>query len=181
MLVDRQRLPLGMPGDDLEFGISQSAVPGEVGDRLVTEGMGRCPYPRFFGVQAHDLLHSPGAVFGVPAGLEEPSVVGMGGNVGSQGSGEAFPEEDVAVLAALSLLDPDLAGFEVHSPNLDPAQFAHPDPGVEEQPEHQAVLDVVRPAHHLVEPPEIVLIEYLGQPMPLLCRLQGALPPRPIG
>ena len=62
----------------------------------------------------------------------------MGGNVGSQGSGEAFPKEHVAIPASLSLLDPDLAGFEVQSPYRDPAELKHPRAGVQEHPEHQA-------------------------------------------
>lgn len=105
MLVDRHRIPLGGPSDPLKLCISQPAVPGEVGDRLVAEGVGHCPYPRFFGVQPHDLLHPPGAAPDVPAGLEQPSVVGMGGDVGPQGSGQASPEEHVAVLAAPPLLE----------------------------------------------------------------------------
>ena len=61
-----------------------------------------------------DLLDPSRAELAMPLGLEEPSVVRVGSDVRSQGGGEALAEQDVAILAAFALVDPDLAGFEVN-------------------------------------------------------------------
>ena len=67
-------------------------------------------------------------------GLEDPSIVRVGCDVGSQRRGEALAEQDVAILAALAQVDPDLAGFEVNIGDSEVAEFADPHRRVEEQP-----------------------------------------------
>ena len=57
---------------------------------------------------------------------------------------------------SLALVDEDLAVFKIHIGDLDAAQFADPDPGVEQQPQHQGMLYVVRLVHRLVEGTELV-------------------------
>ena len=114
VLVDRQGLPPGMPRDQLKLGISQARVPGQPGDRLVPEGVRGRLDPRLLGVLGDDLLDPPRAELAMPLGLEEPAVVRVGGDVRSQGRGEGLAEEDVAILGALALVDPDLAGFEIN-------------------------------------------------------------------
>jgi len=42
------------------------------------------------------------------------------------GRGERFAEQDVPILAALALIDPDLARFQVHIGYEHPAQLAEP-------------------------------------------------------
>lgn len=41
--------------------------------------------------------------------------------------------------------------------DLDVAEFADPNAGIEEQPQHQTVLNVIGSINDLVEPPEVVL------------------------
>ena len=58
VLIDRQRFPTGMSGDELQFGVSEPAMPCQVRDRLVPEGVGRCFYASLFGVEPHNLLNT---------------------------------------------------------------------------------------------------------------------------
>ena len=72
-------------------------------------------------------------------------------------------EQDVAVLVALAALDEDLAGVQVYVVDLDVGQLAHTDRGVEEEPEHDLVLEVAGLVHDLLEPPEAGLGKDLGK------------------
>ena len=99
----------------------------------------------------------------VPLGLEEPPVVGVSSDVGSQGGGEGLAEEDVTVLAAFALVDPDLAGFDINFGNSDVAEFTDPDRREEQEPEHQGVLDVLGTIDDLIEPAELLGGQDTGQ------------------
>ena len=72
----------------------------------------------------------------MPLSLEDPAIVRMGCDVGSQRRGEAFPEQHVSVFATLTLVHPDLAGFEINIGDSEVAQFADPHGREEEQPQH---------------------------------------------
>ena len=103
-----------MTGDQLKLGIGQAAIPGQPRDRLVPEGVRSRFDSSLVGVLGDNLLDPSRAELAMPLSLEEPSVVRVGCDVGSQGRGEALAEEDVAVLRALALVDSDLAGFEIN-------------------------------------------------------------------
>jgi len=47
----------------------------------------------------------------------------MGGDISSWGGGKRLAKALVPILIALSVLDPDFAGFEVHLPDLHVAEF----------------------------------------------------------
>ena len=51
VLVDLQRSPLGMPGDELQFGIGKPRIAGQPGDGLVAEGVRRAFDARLLGIQ----------------------------------------------------------------------------------------------------------------------------------
>ncbi|KKK86164.1 hypothetical protein LCGC14_2765970, partial [marine sediment metagenome] len=59
VLVDGQRFPARVPGDELSFGVGQAGIAGQPSDALVAEGMGRGPNPGLLCVLLDDLLHAP--------------------------------------------------------------------------------------------------------------------------
>ena len=85
------------------------------------EGMGGRLNAGLLGILLHDLLHPPGAELAAPPGLEQVAVLRVGGDVGAEGGGEALAEQDVAVLAALALVDEDLAVLKIDVGDLDGA------------------------------------------------------------
>jgi len=156
MLVDGQGFTTSMAGNQLQFGIGQAAVPGEPCNTLVPEGVGSGFHPGLFGIFLDDLLNPPGGEFAVPPRLEEPAVVRVGRDMGSQGRGEGLAEENVAVLAAFALIDKDFAVLQVDFGHFNPAQLAHPDPGIEDQPEHEGMLNIFGSIHDLIEPAKLI-------------------------
>ena len=68
----------------------------------MAERVGRALDASLLGIQLNQLLYSSGAELPATAGLEQPAVLGVGGDVGSQGGGERLAEQDVPILAALS-------------------------------------------------------------------------------
>jgi hypothetical protein len=76
--------------------------------------------------------------------------------MGAPGRGECLAEQNIAILAALALVDEDFAVFQVNFGNFHPAQLGDPDPGVEDQPEYRGVLDIFGPIQNLVEMPKFV-------------------------
>jgi hypothetical protein len=90
----------------------------------VAEGVGRGIHPSLLGIPLHDLLDTTGAEPPATPGLEKPAVLGVGGNVGPEGSGKGLAEEDIPVLRPLPLVDEYLAVFQVHVGDLDAVQFS---------------------------------------------------------
>lgn len=168
VLADRQRFPSGVARDELKLGIGQTRVSGQPGDRLMSEGvrcrLGAC----LLGILLDDLLHPAGGKPRGPFRLEEPTVAGVGGDVRPDRCGEALAEQHVAILAALSLVHPDLAGVQVNIGHLDVAEFGDSDGRVEQEPQHQGMLNILGPIHDQVEAAELVRVQNLGQSSPVL-------------
>ena len=70
----------------------------------------------------------------------------VGGDVRPQGGGEGLAEEDVAVLAALALVHPDLAGFEINFGDSEVAEFT--DPHRETEPDISSTSSLYRQAQN---------------------------------
>src|SRR5271166_6984193 len=92
----------------------------------------------------------------------------VGCYVGSQGGGEGLAKEHVPVFRAFALVDPDLAGSDINFGDSDVAEFTDSHRRVEEQPEHQGVLDILGTVYDLIEPPELLGGQNTGQTTPLL-------------
>ncbi len=179
VLVDGQCFTTSMAGDQLQFGIGHPTVPGQPSDALMPKGMGRGLDSGLLRIFLGDLLHPPGSELAVPSGLQEPAILGMGCDMGSQGSGEGLGEQDIAMLAALALVDENLAVLQVNLGNLNPAQLRNLDPGVEHQPQHDCVLNVFGPIHNLVEMPEFIGSQNAGELRGLFVWPKLALLPNP--
>jgi hypothetical protein len=87
----------------------------------------------------------------------------MGSNVRPKGRGECLAEQDIPILRPLALVDENLAILKVDLGNLDPAQLRNPDAGVEDQPQHDGVLDIFGPIYNLVETAELVGVQHAGE------------------
>jgi len=179
VLVDRQGLAARVARDQLKLGVGKARIAGQPCDALVPEGMGRGLDPGLLRILLDDLLDPSRSILPIPLGLEQPAIPWMGGNVGAEGRGEGLAEQNKPVLAALPLVDPDLAVLQVHVGDFDVAEFRHPDGGVEHQPQHQGVLHIVGLIHHAVESPEAVGGQNARQLLCSLRRLQVALLPDP--
>jgi hypothetical protein len=140
----------------LKFSVSHATVASEPGYAHVTEAVWGSPHACLLDVLRDDLLDPPRAELAVSLRLEEPAVLGVGGDVRSQRSGEGLAEKDEAVLAAFAEIDADLARFEIHVSDKHVAEFADPDARVEEQPQHQGVLHVLGTIHNLIEAAELL-------------------------
>ena len=103
-----------------------------------------------------NLLDTACRELAVSLSLEDPAVIRVGGDVRPKGSGEAFPEEDVSILASFSQIHSDLAGFEINIGDSEVAEFTHPHSREEEQPQHQSVLDILGTVHDLIKAAELV-------------------------
>lgn len=125
-----------MPGDQLKLGIGETRVPGQPSDCLVPKSVRGCFDASLFGVLADDLLDPPRAELAIPLRLEVPTIMGVGCDVRSQCRGKVLAEQNVSVLAALALVDPNFAGFEVHLGDHYAAEFGDPHTRVKEQPQH---------------------------------------------
>ncbi len=88
MLVHGEGFTTGVAGNQLEFGVGQTGMPSEPCDALMAKTMGRCFDTSIFSIKLDDLLDSSCGELGVSPSLEEPTIVGMGRNVGSQGRGK---------------------------------------------------------------------------------------------
>jgi hypothetical protein len=95
-------------------------------------------------------------------------------NVGPQCRGEGLAEQDVPVLAALPLFDPNLAVLQINIGDHHVAQLRDPDHRVEEQPQHQGVLNILGPIHDAVEAAELIGVEDTRQPLRSLAGPQVA-------
>ena len=112
-------------------------------------------------------------------GLEQPPIVRVGGDVGSQGGGEGLTKQHVAILGALALVDPDLTGFDINFGNSDVAEFTYPHRREEQEPEHQGVLNFLSTIHDLIEPAELVSGQDTGSFATLLLGSQVTEPSAP--
>lgn len=121
VLVDRQRFTAGMARDQLQFGVCKPRMLRQPRNRLMPERVRRGVHASTVGVVPDDLLDTPGRELRVAPSLEEVAVGWMGSDMRPQRRGEALAEEDVAILATLALVDPDLAGVQVHVGHQDVA------------------------------------------------------------
>jgi hypothetical protein len=122
---------------------------------------------RFLGILLDNLLDTTGAEPRGTTSLEEVAVVPMGRNVGSQRRCEAPTEQDIAIFVALPLADEDFAVFEIHVGHFDAAQLGNSHPRVEQQTEHQAVLNVLGPVNDQIEAAELLGGQDTREPPPL--------------
>ena len=181
MLIDRQRLSPGMTGDELQFSIGQPAVSSQPCDALMPKRVrGGCD-ASLFRIELDDLLNTPSCVLRVASSLEQPAIVGMSGDMGSQGRGEGFAEENVTVLVPLPAIDPNLVILKVDVADLDAAQFTDSHGSLEQQPQHQGVLHVIGPVYEFVEAAEVIGVQDAWEPPPLLGRSKGAFLPHLFG
>src|SRR5687768_12290869 len=105
----------------------------------------------------------------------------MDGNMCLERHGEGLAEQDVAILAALPLIDSDLAVLQVHIGNLHVAQLADPESSEEQQPKHQSVLHIVGTIHDLIAAPKLVSVQHVWQFPTLLRRSKLANLPDLLG
>src|ERR1700728_847147 len=106
----------------------------------------------------------------MPLRLKDPSIVRVGCDMGSERRGEGLAKQDVSVFAALAVMSSDLAGFEINIGDSEVAKFTDPDAGIEEQPQHQRMLDILGTVHDLVEASELVGSQDTGKTTPLFRR-----------
>jgi hypothetical protein len=99
----------------------------------------------------------------------------------SQGGGEPFAEQHEAVFAPFAQVHTDLAWFVIYIGDSEVVEFTDSHGGVEEQPDHQGVLNVLGTIHDLKEPPELVGGQDTGQLTPLLGRSKVTNLPDPLG
>jgi hypothetical protein len=114
-------------------------------------------------VALDDLLHAAWGERRASLGFEQIPVLRVGFQVAAQHQAEALGVQDVAVLAALTPVDEDLALLGVHVLDADADQFADAHGGVEEQPEHDLVLQVAALLDDAEEPLEVGLRQQLGE------------------
>ncbi len=134
MLVDSQCLTSSVTGYQLKLGIRQTTVPGQPGDRLVPKRVRGRLHASLFGVHGDNLLDTTCRELAVSLSLEDPTVMRVSCDVRSQRRGEAFAEQDVAILRAFSQIDPDLAGFKINIGDSEVAEFRDSDSRVEQEP-----------------------------------------------
>lgn len=107
----------------------------------------------------HNLLHTTSREAGIPASLKQPAITRMSGNVSPQSRGKGFSKENVAVLVALALVNPDLAAFQINVGHLDAAQLIDPHCREEEKSQEKSVLYILGVIDEFVEPLKIVGVQ----------------------
>ena len=179
VLVDLQALLALVPGDQLDLRVGQ-ALCRQVGQHLVPEqvGVDVLGDARPVAVRLHDLLHAARREGRAALGLEQVAVLRVGLEVAAEHQAEALGEQDVAVLAALALVDEDLALLSVHVLDADADQLADAHGREEEQLEHDLVLEVATLLDDPEEALEVGLGQELGKLALLLGLAQAELPPR---
>ena len=133
MLVDLQALLALVPRDELDLRVGQPAR-GQIRQHLVAEQV-RVDVVCDAGLPSvvlHDLLHAPGGERPVAPCLEEVGVLRVGSEMALEDQPEARREQDVAVLAALALVDEDSASLHVDIVDADAHQLAHSHGRIEE-------------------------------------------------
>jgi hypothetical protein len=121
--------------------------------------MDRIGYSSFLGIVLDNLLNSPRAIPLPVAALKQvPVVIRVGGKMCFQNQGKGIREQNVPVLIALAFGYEDLPGIKVDIIDRDVGQFTHPHGGVEQQSEHDLVLEVSR-----LEGLQACLRQQLGQ------------------
>src|SRR6516165_9922166 len=128
-------------------------------------------------ISLHDLLHAARGEGRAPPRLEQVAVHRVGLQVAAEDQAEAPGEQDVAVLAALASADEDLALLGVHVLDTDVDQLADAHGRVEEQLEHDLVLEVATLLEDPEEAPEVGLRQELGELAFLPGLAQAELPP----
>ena len=172
MLINRQGFTPSMARDQLKLGICQPGVPSQPSNTLVPERVRRGRDASLFRIHFDDLLDAPRRVFGVAAGLKQPPVVGVGGDVCSQCRAERLAEQNESVLVALPGIDADLVVLKVDVADLDATEFADTHCRLEQKSEHQCVLHIIGTVHSLIKAAEICCTENFGKSSALLSRSQ---------
>lgn len=174
VLINCQRLTSSVACDQLKFSVCHSRVPSQPSDGLVAEGVRSGFYFGFLGIHLDDLLHSASAVLARSLGLEEPSIFRMRSNVSAKCSGEGLAEQNISILAPLSLTHEDFADLKIHIIDLDIAEFTHPHSREKEKAQHQRVLNVIGSIHDLVKVEKLIGSHYTWKFLLSLFRCQIA-------
>ena len=106
--------------------------------------MRRCPDSGLLGVVLDDLLDSTGRERRGPFRLKQLAVMGMGGDMGSEGRGEALPTKRTYPCGPC-LGSRDLALVQINVSYFNLAEFGHPNRRKEYQPKHQDSAARLRP------------------------------------
>ena len=137
VLIDRQGFTPGMTCEQLKFGIGHSRMSGQPCYALMAKCVWRGRNTSLLGIELDDLLDSPRRVLRITAGLKQPSVVGVGGDVRSQCRAERLAEQNKPIFVTLPVVDSNLVIFNVDVANLDAAQLRHANGSLEQQSKHQ--------------------------------------------
>src|SRR5216683_7202765 len=113
-------------------------------------------------VALHELLDAARCEAGVPLRLEQVKVLWMSLQVAFQDEAEAGWKQYVAVLRPLALTDEHLALLKINVFNTNAHQLAHPHGGVEQELQHDLVLDVAAVLDHSEEALERRLAQQFG-------------------
>lgn len=164
VLIEFQALFALMAGDELNLRIRQAAR-GQIGDHLMTEQMrvDCLGNARPSSVVLYNLLHPARGERSEALGFEQIAAVRVGVQVTFQHQAEAGRKQDVAVLGALGLVDEHLALLEINVTHPDAHQLAHPHGGVEQELEHDLVLDNAAGLDLAEEALELCLAQQLRQ------------------
>jgi hypothetical protein len=118
--VDRETLLERMTAKQLEFR-TDDALPGQLGDELVSEQMRVHPLldASSLGILGHDLPDAPGGVRPVAIGFEEirHALQALTFEVRGELSSKAGGKEHLPIFVALPLANAELAGVEPHLPD----------------------------------------------------------------
>ena len=155
VLVDRQRLTASMTRDQLKLGIGKTRVSGQPRYSLVPERVWVALTPASSAYL--DTICWTRRVENLPClGSERASGYAGGQRYAFSAPWRRTCRTARTCLSSLCLVDPDLAGFDINFGDSDVAEFTDSHRRVEEQPEHQGVLDILGTIDDLIEPPELL-------------------------
>ncbi len=153
-----------MAGDQLNLRVGE-AVLRQVGKHLMAEQVGMdmvsdpCPIP----VLLHNLLYAARSKRRAALRLEQIAIFGVGPQMALEHQAEVGREQDVAILGALALVDENLAAIAIHVLHTDIGQLTDAHGRVEQQLEHNLMLEITAFLGDAEEALEIGLRQKLRQ------------------
>lgn len=143
MLINLQTLLADGAADELDLGIRHSLC-CQPSEHLMAQQVRVNSIWQIcrFGIIRHDLLNSSRGVLRPLPGFEQEAVLRVGRKVGLQAEAERLRVEDVPVFPTLPLFDENLTSVKVDLFNPDADELRDADRGVEQQLQHDFVLEV---------------------------------------